>query len=387
MKRIYLDHTATTPLDPRVFNAMKPYFLEKFGNASSIHLFGQEARAALDESRDTLAKLLGARSGELFFVSGGTEADNFALKGVAWKMRERGKNHIVTSKVEHHAVLETCMALEKNGFAVSCVDVDAHGMVSPDNVQRAIIPETGLISIMHANNEVGTINPIARIAAIARERGILFHTDAVQTFGKLPIHVDELGADLLSISAHKIYGPKGIGALFIRKGIVVERMLHGGGQERGRRAGTENVPLAVGFATAASLINGDMEREGSRLLALKSDLRSMLDAKFSAIVFNGHPVMSLPHILNVSFDSDRVEIDGEALLFNMDMAGIAVTSGSACTSGSIEPSHVLLAMGRDDKTAKATIRFSMGRSTTHDDLVDAVAALEKVVDRIAIMLV
>ncbi len=387
MKRIYLDHTATTPLDPRVFNAMKPYFLEKFGNASSIHSFGQEARAALDESRDTLAKLLGARSGELFFVSGGTEADNFALKGVAWKMRERGKNHIVTSKVEHHAVLETCMALEKNDFAVSYVDVDAHGMVSPDNVQRAITPETGLISIMHANNEVGTINPITRIAAIAREHGILFHTDAVQTFGKLPIHVDELGVDLLSISAHKIYGPKGIGALFIRKGIVVERMLHGGGQERGRRGGTENVPLAVGFATAASLINGDMEKEGSRLLALKSDLRSMLDAKFSAIVFNGHPVMSLPHILNVSFDSDRVEIDGEALLFNMDMAGIAVTSGSACTSGSIEPSHVLLAMGRDDKTAKATIRFSMGRSTTRDDLVDAVAALEKVVDRIAIMLV
>ena len=387
MKRIYLDHTATTPLDPRVFDAMKPYFLEKFGNASSIHSFGQEARAALDESRDTLAKLLGARSGELFFVSGGTEADNFALKGVAWKMRERGKSHIVTSKVEHPAVLETCMALEKNDFAVSYVDVDAHGMVSPDNVQRAITPETGLISIMHANNEVGTINPITRIAAIAREHGILFHTDAVQTLGKLPIHVDELGVDLLSISAHKIYGPKGIGALFIRKGIVVERMLHGGGQERGRRGGTENVPLAVGFATAASLINGDMEKEGSRLLALKSDLRSMLDAKFSAIVFNGHPVMSLPHILNVSFDSDRVEIDGEALLFNMDMAGIAVTSGSACTSGSIEPSHVLLAMGRDDKTAKATIRFSMGRSTTRDDLVDAVAALEKVVDRIAIMLV
>jgi len=383
MKRIYLDHTATTPLDPRVFDAMRPYFLEKFGNASSIHSFGQEARAALDESRETIARLLGAQAGELFFVGSGTEADNFALKGVAWKMRESGKNHIVTSKAEHHAILETCGYLEKNGFAVTYVDVDAYGTVSPGSVRRAITPQTGLISIMHANNEVGTINPIGEIAAIAREEKILFHTDAVQTFGKLPLHVHELETDLLSISAHKIYGPKGIGALFIRKGVSVERILHGGGQERGRRAGTENVPFAVGFAAAASFIAAEMQEEGRRLLGLKDDLREMLEKKFAGILFNGHPVNALPHILNISFDSKWMEIDGEALLFNLDLAGVAVTSSSACTSGSVEPSHVLLAMGRDPQTAKATIRFSLGRSTTSDDLVHAVGILGTVVDHMA----
>ncbi|MBI1804641.1 MAG: cysteine desulfurase [Ignavibacteriae bacterium] len=382
MKRIYLDHTATTPLDPRVFDVMKPYFIEKFGNASSIHTFGQEARAALDESRDTIAKHLGAQAGEIFFVSCGTEADNFALKGVAWQMRAKAKNHIITSKAEHHAVLDTCEFLGKNGFQITYLDVDRYGAVNPDSVRRAIMPATGLVSIMHANNEVGTLNPVAQIAAIAHEHGILFHSDAVQTFGKIPINVDEIGADLLSISAHKIYGPKGIGALFIRKGIVVERLMHGGGQERGRRAGTENVPLAVGFAKAATLLHQDRKSEADRLLALKNELRKMLEAKFPSIQFNGHPVHSLPHILNVSFNSEQMEIDGEALLFNLDMAGIAVTSGSACTSGSMEPSHVLLAMGRDPKTAKATIRFSMGHSTTSDDLQYVVDVLEKVVGRI-----
>ena len=383
MKRIYLDHTATTPLDPRVFDAMKPYFLEKFGNASSIHSFGQEARAALDESRETIAKCLGSQSGELLFVSSGTEADNFALKGVAFKMRERGKTHIIVSRIEHQAVLDTCEFLEKNGFQITRVDVDSYGAVSPESVRRAITSSTGLISIMHANNEVGTVNPIELIASIAHEHGILFHTDAVQTFGKLPIRVHEIGIDLLSISAHKIYGPKGVGALFIRKGVVVERFMHGGGQERGKRAGTENVPFAVGFATAASLMQEDWKLESDRLRSMRSELRSMLEQRLPSVMFNGHPTNSLPHILNISFDCTQMEIDGEALLFNLDMAGIAVTSGSACTSGSMQPSHVLLAMGRDVKTAKATIRFSFGRSTTREDVVYTADTLAKIVERIA----
>ena len=382
MRKVYLDHTATTPLDQRVFDVMQPYFLEKFGNASSIHQFGREARAALDESRETIAKLIGAKAGEVFFVSGGTEANNFALKGVAWKMRERSKTHIITSKVEHHAVLETCAFLEQNGFDVTYLDADTSGMVSPDGVIKALKPATGIISIMHANNEVGAINPITEISAIARKHNIIFHTDAVQTFGKLPISVNELGLDLLSISAHKIYGPKGIGVLFVRKGIDIERFMHGGGQERGRRAGTENVPLAVGFAKAAELILAERETEQKRLGELKMKLRSMIEEKFLFVLFNGHKTVSLPHILNISFDSTKIDIDGEALLFNLDLAGIAVTSGSACTSGSMEPSHVLLAMGRDAKTSKATIRFSMGKGTTPEELEYVVTTLEEIVKRI-----
>ena len=388
MRKVYLDHTATTPLDPRVLEAMKPYFSEKFGNASSIHRFGQEAKAALDESRDILAKFLGAQAGEILFVGSGTEADNFALKGVAWEMRNSyGKNHIITSKVEHHAVLDTCGFLQQNGFAITYLDVNEYGMIDPDEVRKNIKPETGLLSIMHANNEVGTINLIAEIAQIAKEHNLVFHSDAVQTFGKCSVNVHDLGVDLLSLSAHKIYGPKGIGALYLRKGVKIERFMHGGGQERGRRAGTENVPLAVGFAKAAELMVHQRESESIRLGALKSKLRTMLDKRFPFILFNGHPTQALPHILNISFDSEKIEIDGESLLFNLDLAGIAVTSGSACTSGSMEPSHVLLAMGRDQKTAQATIRFSMGRSTTEEDIDYTVRTLEEIVQRIAKVLV
>lgn len=383
MRRVYLDHTATTPLEPQVFEAMKPYFLEKFGNASSIHRFGQEARAALDESRAVLARLLNARESEVYFTGSGTEADNFALKGIARAMRRSGKSHIITSKVEHHAVLETCQFLEAEGFSVTYLDVDQYGTVSPDDVGGAITPHTGLVSIMHANNEVGTINPIEDIAAIAREHGIIVHTDAVQSFGKVPIDVVRMGVDLVSLSAHKIYGPKGIGAIFIRSGVQIDKFLHGGGQERGRRASTEAVPLAVGFAKAASLMYETMQQESRRLTDLKNRLWKMLEDRFPYLLFNGHPVQALPHILNVSFDSSRVDIEGDALLLNLDLAGIAVTSGSACTSGSMKPSHVLLAMGRDERTAKATIRFSMGRSTTIEDLEYTLAVLEQVVERIA----
>jgi cysteine desulfurase len=382
MRKIYLDHTATTPLDPQVFEAMKPYMLEKFGNASSIHSFGREVRAALDESRDSIAKLLGAHAGEVFFVSGGTEADNTAVKGTAWAMRKNGKSHVITNRTEHHAVLESCAFLEENGFSVTYLEVDQYGMVQPEDVRKAIRPETGLISIIHANNEVGTINPVGDISAIAREHGIPFHSDAVQSFGKLPVNVDELGVDLLTISAHKIYGPKGIGALYIRRGMQVDRFMHGGGQERGRRAGTENVSLSVGFAKAAQLMCEIREAEFQRLGELKNVFRALLMEKFPFIIINGNPDSSLSHILNVSFDNDRFQIDAESMLYNLDLAGIAVTSGSACTSGSMSPSHVLLAMGRSAATARATIRFSMGKSTTEEDLIYAVEKLEEIVKRI-----
>lgn len=382
MKRVYLDHTATTPLDPRVFEAMKPYFLDKFGNPSSIHQFGQEARAALDEARSIIAATIGAKEGELFFTGSGTESDNHAIKGVALKMRDRGKTHIIANRAEHHAVLETCEFLEQNGFHITYLDVDCYGMVDPNDVRKAITPQTGLITVMHANNEVGTVNPVSEIAQAAKEYGILFHSDAVQTFGRSAIDVNTLGVDLLSITAHKIYGPKGIGTLFVRKGVEIEKLLHGGGQERGRRASTESVPLAVGFAKAAQLMVSTMAEEMVRLGSLKEYLRNSLVRRFPFLVFNGHPTDSLPHILNVSFDSRKIQIAGDALLLNLDLAGIAVTSGSACTSGSMKPSHVLLAMGRDEETSQATIRFSMGRSTKTEDLDYAVEALERVVGRI-----
>src|ERR1041385_7619227 len=378
MRKIYLDHTATTPLDPAVFDAMKPYFLDKFGNASSIHTYGQEAKAALDESREKIANLIGGSAGEIIFVGGGTESDNFALKGTAWEAQKVRKNHIITSKVEHHAILDTCEFLEEHGFKISYIDVDQFGMVDPDDIKKNITSETCLISIIHANNEIGTINPIADIEQIANEHEITFHSDSVQSFGKLPVNVNELGIDMLSLSAHKIYGPKGIGAIYIRKGMKIEKFIHGGGQERGRREGTENVPLAVGFAKAAELVNESREKDQKRLGDLKIKFRKMLEERFPSILFNGHPTESLSHILNISFDSEKIVIDGESLLFKLDLAGVAVTSGSACTSGNMEPSHVLMAMGRSPKTARATIRFSMGKSTTSDDIDNTIGVLEEV---------
>ncbi|HTK81575.1 MAG TPA: cysteine desulfurase family protein [Bacteroidota bacterium] len=377
-----MDHTATTPLDPAVFEAMRPYFDVKFGNASSVHRFGQEARAALDSSRDAIARAVGAKAGEIFFVSGGTESDNFAIKGIAGAMRRSGKNHIVTSKTEHHAVLETCQFLSSYGFEISYVDVNPQGVVLPETVRAAMKPTTGLVSIMYVNNEIGTINPIREIGRVVKVLGIPFHTDAVQAFGKIDINVEELGVDLLSISAHKIYGPKGVGALYIRKGLEIDNVIHGGGQERGRRAGTENVPLVVGFAEGARRMIQDREQEWMRLYGLKRQLGDGIKSRFSSAVFNGDPENGLPHILNVSFDSKKIEIDGEALLYRLDLNGIAATSGSACTSGSMDPSHVLLALGRDPGTAKATIRFSMGRSTTKDDIDYTLETLETIVSSI-----
>lgn len=383
MRRVYLDHTATTPLDPRVFEAMRPYFLEKFGNASSIHQFGQEARAALDNARSVLARAIGAKDSEVFFTGSGTEADNFAIKGVGWHQHIDGKNHIITSKAEHHAVLESCKYLGDQGWAVTYLDVDATGMVNPDDVGRAIRPTTKLISIMHANNEVGTINPILQIANVAKEYGVFFHTDAVQSLCRLSLDVENAGIDLAAFTAHKIYGPKGIGAIFIRRGVETERLLHGGGQERGRRASTEAIPLAVGFARAVELMQESSDVETERLSMLRATLRGKLEDKFPFLIFNGHPTECLPHILNVSFDSRKIDIRGDELLLNLDLAGVAVTSGSACTAGNIKPSHVLSAMGCEAKTAQATLRFSLGRGTTEEEIDYAVETLSEIVKRIS----
>ena len=381
MRRIYLDHTATTPLDPRVFEAMRPYFSETFGNASSIHSFGREAKAALEKARATIATAVGAQSGELFFTSGGTESDNFAIRGVAHAGRKKGKNHIITSVVEHHAVLEPCEALTEEGWDVTLLTVDSTALVTAAQVREAITDRTCLVSIMHANNEVGTVYPLKEIAAIAHERGVLVHTDAVQTLGKVPVDVNELGVDLMTLSAHKLYGPKGIGALYIRRGTDIEPLLYGGGQERGKRPGTENVPLAVGFAKAVELALADREVEMKRLAALRDNLQSKICNRFPAAIVNGHPTERLPNILNISFDSRKIQLEGEMLVMNMDLEGIAVTSGSACTSGSMQPSHVLLAMGRDANTAKATLRFAFGRSNTEADVEEVMARLSDAIEK------
>ncbi len=379
MRRIYLDYTATTPVDPQVFEEMKPYFTEKCGNPSSIHKYGQEAKAAIEESRYIIAGYISAAPGELFFMSSGTESNNTAIKGLAPKLKALGKNHIITSKVEHHAVLESCEYLSEQGFDITYLDVDEFGVVNLEQLKNSITSRTGLISIMFANNEVGSINPVAQIGAIAKSSGILFHTDAVQAFGKIPVNVN---VDLLTITAHKLYGPKGIGALYVRKGIELEKLMHGGGQERGRRAGTESPALIVGFAKAAQIAHDLMQTESDKILKLKQRLKSKIENEFSFAIFNGHTTQCLPNILNVSFDSKKIKIDGEALILNMDLGGIAVTSGSACTSGSVKPSHVLLAMGRDVETAQATIRFSFGRFTTEEEIDYAFEVLKRTINRI-----
>lgn len=384
LQRIYLDHSATTPADPAVIEAMLPYFAQMYGNASSIHAFGRESKIALEESREKVAGLVGARPGEIFFTSGGTEADNHALFGVAFAAkRALGKNHLIVSAIEHHAVLHTAEYLRANGFELTIVPVDHVGMVSPDDVRSSIRPTTSIVSVMHANNEIGTIQPVEEIARVVHEHGIVFHSDTVQSVGKIPVNVEQLSVDVLAISAHKFYGPKGIGAIYIRRGIEIDSFIQGGAQERNRRAGTENVPLAVGFAKAAEISQQGLPEQTGRLKSLKEQLKSALSEKFNCIVFNGHPTDTLPSIVNVSFDSSKIDIDGEALLLNMDLQGIAVTSGSACSSGSMEPSHVLHAIGRDLKTARASIRFSIGKNTTQSEIEKAVDVLETVVRKIS----
>ncbi len=383
IRRIYLDHTATTPLDPSVRAAMEPFFSETFGNASSVHWYGRQAKSALEKARETIAGAIGAQSGELFFTSGGTESDNLALRGVSHAALQRGKNHIVTSAAEHHAILEPCEQLQKEGIEVTVLPVDIHGLVSHEQVGASLNARTALVSIMHGSNEVGSISPMREIVRVAHEQGALVHTDAVQTVGKIPVNVGELGVDLMTFSAHKMYGPKGIGALYVKKGVEIDPLLFGGGQERGKRPGTENIALAVGFGAAIDVAIKTMESESSRLRHLRDMLENEIKSHFPAALVNGHPTERLPQILNISFDSGKIQLEGEMLLMNMDLHGIAVTSGSACTSGSMQPSHVLLAMGRDARTAKATLRFAFGKSNTEDDIAVVVETLGTVLRQMA----
>jgi cysteine desulfurase len=377
MNRVYLDHAATTPTDPGVVKAMLPYFTEAFGNPSSIHSYGQEAKAASEQARTRVAELIGARSEEIIFTSGGTEADNLALKGVAYANEHRGK-HIITTVVEHHAVLGTAAFLEKQGFTVTYLPVDQYGLVDPQDVRKAVTDKTILISVIHASNEVGTVEPIAEIGLIAGEAGILFHTDAVQTVGHVPLNVDELRVDLLSISAHKLYGPKGVGALYARKGTRLASLLHGGEQEKGRRAGTENTPGIVGFGKAAEIAGKETAGEAERLCRLRDRLISGLLDGIEQVRLNGHPTSRLPNNVNVSVGF----AEGEAVLLNLDLEGICASTGSACSSSSSEPSHVLLALGLPPEQTHCSLRFSLGRANTDQDVDRVLTALPPIVARL-----
>jgi len=380
MKRIYLDYAATTPTHPEVLKVMLPYFTDAFGNPSSIHSFGQEAKEAIEKARNQVAALIGAKSEEIVFTGSGTEADNFALKGVALANQGKG-NHIITSLIEHHAVLETCKFLEKQGFSVTYLPVDGYGMVDPSGVKKAITGKTILISVMHANNEVGTVEPIAEIGNIAREAEIYLHTDAVQTAGQIPVDVNKLNVDLLSISAHKLYGPKGIGALYIRKGTKVSSFMHGGDQERGKRASTENVPAIVGFGEAAEIAQREMLEEAQKLTVLRDQLIEGILKSIEHTQLNGHPVMRLPNNVNVSVDY----VEGESMLLNLDLAGICASTGSACSSSALEPSHVLVAMGLPHLQAHGSLRFTSGKWTTEEDINQVLNVLPGIVSKLRAM--
>ncbi len=380
MDRIYMDNAATTAICPEALAAMLPCFGEHFGNASSIHGTGRDARKVLEDARRTVADILGAKPAEIYFTSGGSESDNWAIKGAAFANRKKG-NHIITSQIEHHAVLHTCQWLEKQGFEVTYLPVDEYGLVNPRDVEAAITDKTILISIMAANNEIGTIEPIPEIGKIAREHKIIFHCDAVQAVGAIPVNVDSWRVDMLSLSGHKFHGPKGVGALYIRTGTKVDQFLHGGAQERGRRATTENVPGVVGMAAALEKAAANLEENGVRLTYLRDKLiQGILDAIPYARL-NGHPLQRLPGNVNVSIQY----IEGEALLLRLDLAGIAASSGSACTSGSLDPSHVLLAIGLPHEVAHGSLRLSLTDSNTEEEVDEALRVLPKIVETLRAM--
>jgi cysteine desulfurase len=377
MKRIYLDYAATTPADPEVVKAMLPYFSEIFGNPSSLHYFGRQANNAVEGARVTAADFLGTKPEEIIFTSGGTESDNFALKGTAFANSLKGK-HIITSNIEHHAVLESCQFLERSGFKVTYLPVQSNGILNPDEVKKAITKGTILISVMHANNEIGSIQQISEIGKIAKENNIYFHTDAVQSFGHIPVNVDALNIDMLSASAHKIYGPKGVGLLYIRKGTKIHAFLNGGSQEKKLRASTHNVPGIVGFGKAIELASKNMEKETFQMLNLRDKLITGIIANIENTKLNGDSKQRLPN--NVNFSIKFVE--GEGMVLGLDLDGIAVSSGSACTSGSLEPSHVLKAIGRTADLAHGSVRFSFGKFNTSEEVDYALEKFIKIVTRL-----
>ena len=376
MQQVYLDNNATTPLDPLVFKAMKPHYMEDFGNASSIHTYGQKANSAVENARRQVSELIGARPNEIVFTSGGTEADNTALRGVLTHHRARG-NHIITAVTEHSAVLQTCEQLEKENFRVTYLPVDREGMISLDRLEKAIDEETLLISIMHANSEIGVIQPIQEMAALAREKKVLFHTDAVQTVAKIPVNVKDLGVDLLSLSAHKFHGPKGVGAFYIRSGVKMDPLLFGGSHERSRRAGTVNVPGIVGLGRSAELAREGLKELDTRVKALRDRLEKGILEHISGTAVNGSRTHRIPHLTNISFRA----IEGEALLISLDFQGVAVSTGSACSSGTVEPSHVLTALGGNRKLHKSAIRFSLSRMNSGEELDYILSILPEIVER------
>lgn len=380
MRRIYLDYAATTPTHPLVLKAMLPWFTDGFGNPSSIHSFGQEAKGAIEEAREKVAQLIGAKGNEIVFTGSGTEADNFAIKGVAYAKEHEGK-HIITTAIEHHAVIETCKFLEKRGFNVTYLSVDRDGLVDLGEVKKAITDETILISVMHANNEIGTIEPIQEIARITKDREICFHTDAVQTVGHLPVDVDELKVDLVSISAHKFCGPKGVGALYIRKGTKIVPFMHGGEQEHGRRASTQNVPGIVGFGKACQLAQQEMGQEKERLETLRDKLINGILNRIDHVHLNGHPTQRLPNNVNISLEF----VEGESILLNLDLVGIAASTGSACSSSVLEASHVLLALGLPHESAHSSLRLSLGQETTEKDVDYVLEKLPQIVNKLRAM--
>lgn len=376
-KRIYFDHGATTPVLPEVFEAMAPYVTEKYGNASSIHSFGREARMAVDEARASVADLVGADPAEIVFTSGGTESDNLAIKGVALH-RSRGKGHIVTSKIEHHAVLAPCEFLRDRGFEVTTLPVSTDGFVDPAEVEEAVRDDTILVSVMMANSEIGTLQPVREIGRIAHEKGALFHTDAVQAAGKLAIDVDRDNIDLLSLSSHKIHGPKGVGALYVRGGTKLEPLLHGGGHERGLRSSTENVPGVVGFGKATEIALRDMEETVDRMRGLRDDIIRAIPETVPDSYLNGHPTRRLVNNAHFRFDF----IEGEGLILHLDMMGIAASTGSACSTGSLEPSPVLLALGLRHEQAHGSLRITLGRENNHEEVSYFLEVLPGIVSKL-----
>ena len=380
MRKVYLDYAATTPVHPLVREAMLPYLSEEFGNPSSLHQWGQSAQRAVTQAREKIADLLACKPEEVVFTGCGSEADNLAIMGIALTKADKGK-HIITSVIEHHAVLHTCQALEKRGWSVTYLPVDQDGIVDPAEVAKAIRNDTVLVTIMHANNEVGVIEPIAEIGKVCHERKVTFHTDAVQTVGHVPTKVNELHVDLLSLSGHKFHGPKGVGALYVRKGVKLTPLIYGGGHERGRRSGTENVPGIVGMGRAAELAAQEMPTEMTRLSELRDALYDGLEHAIPEIIRTGHPTQRLPNNCSICVRY----IEGESMLLNLDLQGIGASSGSACTSGSLDPSHVLLALGLPHEIAHGSLRLSLGRDTTREDIDYVIEVLPPIVEKLRMM--